>query len=253
MTQYNRSEKIGHLVAALAKARRAFKPIKKSAENPFYGTKYADLASLIDATKEALSAQELAILQPVRTVINGSCQVEVETLLVHSSDEWISSTLVVPCTKGDAQGIGSAITYGRRYSYGAILNLASEEDDDGNAAVGKHRDNGKATDTGEGTINPVQQRSFFAACKTGGRTEKQVAEFLQLIGLESIEQLSKPDLKQAIDWALGKFQKPLEEQVKDSVTVAQKNLEAKRKKAEEAPKAPPEPHYEPIEGVASGN
>src|SRR5438105_10061783 len=106
-TSYNKSEKVGHLVAALAKARKSFSTVLKSQENPFYGSKYADLASLIDATKDALADNELAVVQLPSNNGNG---VEIETLLVHSSDEWISCRLRMPVQKADAQGVGSAIT-----------------------------------------------------------------------------------------------------------------------------------------------
>jgi hypothetical protein len=60
----------------------------------------------------------------------------VETILAHSSGEWVSSTLAVPLTKADAQGLGSAITYGRRYALAAIVGVCPA-DDDGEAAVAR--------------------------------------------------------------------------------------------------------------------
>lgn len=139
--RFEMSAGIGHLIEALAKARKAFKPVLKESSNPFFKSKYADLAAVIEATKEGLSANGLAVIQPP-TYDRGTGTVQVFTLLAHSSGEWIRTTLDMPVSKPDAQGVGSAITYGRRYSYSGILNVASEEDDDGNAASKR----GKPTD-----------------------------------------------------------------------------------------------------------
>jgi hypothetical protein len=67
--------------------------------------------------------------------------VEIVTFLAHSSGEWIKSVLDMPVVKSDPQGVGSAITYGRRYAYSGMVSVASEADDDGNAATG-NRANG---------------------------------------------------------------------------------------------------------------
>jgi hypothetical protein len=85
----------------------------------------------------------IAVIQSPRLVHAGgeAWLVDLETLLTHSSGEFISDVLSVPVTKVDAQGVGSAITYARRYALGAIAGIAPE-DDDGNAAVGS----GKAAD-----------------------------------------------------------------------------------------------------------
>jgi hypothetical protein len=200
-TGLRHSESIAKLTAALAKAASEFSEIRKDCENPYYGNRYADLASLIAATRPALSKYELALIQIPQ--LNGSGAI-ITTLLSHSSGEWLASDLKLPASKVDAQGIGSAITYARRYSYQAILNIAAEEDDDGNAAVGKSQDRGRSTDENGETINPVQQRALTSACKTGGRTEQQLAAWLKNIGLERAEQLPQADFRQAVKWALNK-------------------------------------------------
>lgn len=132
--RFEMSNGIGTLIGALAKARKEFKPVIKDSANPFFKSKYADLSAVIEATKEGLSANGLAVLQPP-AFERSTGTVEVLTLLAHTSGEWIKSILHMPINKTDAQGVGSAITYGRRYAYSAVLNVASEEDDDGNAAV----------------------------------------------------------------------------------------------------------------------
>ena len=117
---------------ALVKAQAAMSHAAKDAKNPHFKSAYSSLASVIDAVRPALSANGLAFIQKLHTADGG---IAVETVLIHESGEEIScGTLFVPATKQDAQGFGSAISYGKRYSLQAALGIASE-DDDGQAAV----------------------------------------------------------------------------------------------------------------------
>lgn len=124
------SPTIGALAGALAKAQGAIQGAAKGAENPFYKSKYADLASVWDACRAALSENELAVIQ---TNSGDTENVVVITTLAHSSGEWIKGTLPMSPTKSDPQGVGSCITYARRYALAAMVGVAPE-DDDGNAA-----------------------------------------------------------------------------------------------------------------------
>lgn len=126
----NQSPAIGALTAALAKARAAFKPVIKDANNPFFKSKYADLAGVLDAVVPALSANGLAVIQTT----DGTAPMVLTTTIAHSSGEFISGTYPIVPVKNDPQGVGSAITYARRYTLCAILSVAAE-DDDGNAAT----------------------------------------------------------------------------------------------------------------------
>lgn len=124
-----RSESIGKLALALSKAQGEIKAAVKDSDNPFFKSKYADLASVWDACRKALSDNELAVVQ---TTVNGEgCTVE--TTLIHSSGEYVGGVLYLKPVKDDPQGVGSAITYARRYGLAAIVGIAPE-DDDGNAA-----------------------------------------------------------------------------------------------------------------------
>ena len=126
----NKSESIKEISAALVKAQREIKAALKDSTNPHFRSKYADLSSVVDAVKGPLLKYDIAFLQGVQDAEGG---VAIETVLLHSSGEWISSTLRLPATKQDAQGYGSAITYGRRYGLQAMCGVPAE-DDDGNAA-----------------------------------------------------------------------------------------------------------------------
>lgn len=127
------SETITELAMALSKAQGQINDATKDGINPAFRSKYADLAAYRAVIREPLAVNDLAIVQLPRTMPG---YVAVETVLMHKSGEFISETLEIPVSKFDAHGIGSGITYGRRYGLMSILCLASV-DDDGNAAVEK--------------------------------------------------------------------------------------------------------------------
>ncbi len=125
------SESIKEIAAALVKAQTEIKAAIKDSANPFFKSKYADLASVIEAVRIPLNKAGISFLQPVSEAEHG---VKVETVLIHTSGEWISESLVMPVSKEDAQGVGSAITYARRYGLQSMCGVPVE-DDDGNAAA----------------------------------------------------------------------------------------------------------------------
>ena len=128
----NKSESIAGLAAALAKAQGQMKGALKDSANPFFKSRYADLASVVEAIRAAFSANGLNYIQTLEP--SDKDEVRVETTLLHASGEWIScGILSLPVSKIDAQGYGSALTYARRYSLSAAVGVAPE-DDDGNAA-----------------------------------------------------------------------------------------------------------------------
>ena len=131
-----KSDSISNLVSALIKARSEFGAIVKTAENPYFKSKYAPLDSVIDATTNGLAKHGLVITQ----LCDNDALI---TMLAHTSGEWIASRLILNPAKQDPQGNGSAITYARRYSLTAILGIASEDDDDGNAGSHKPQTNKK--------------------------------------------------------------------------------------------------------------
>jgi hypothetical protein len=136
-----KSEHLDKLFTALSKAQAKVKHAATTAENTFFHSKYADLASVTDACRPALAEQGLSFsVLPVET--NGET-VKLMGLLGHTSGQYLISTLVLKLTKLDAQAVGSAITYGRRYLMAATCGVATE-DDDGNAAANRDVRPGKA-------------------------------------------------------------------------------------------------------------
>jgi hypothetical protein len=142
----NKSDQINELAAALSKAQGTIKGAMKDTANPFFKSKYADLSSVWDACREQLFNNGLSVAQMPFQSESG---IGMETVLMHSSGQWISGQFVMPVSKADAQGVGSATTYARRYSLAAMVGVAPE-DDDGNAASGKGEKGGKINhQTGE--------------------------------------------------------------------------------------------------------
>lgn len=149
----NKSESIAAISAAIAKAQNEVENASKNANNPHFKSKYADLAELLNTVRPVFSSHGLAVLQ--MPSFDGGIA-SVETLISHSSGEWISSVCSAPVTKQDAQGVGSAITYLRRYSLAAMCGIA-QEDEDANIAVG-HRVSPQPKPT-------LTQDRFNAACE----------------------------------------------------------------------------------------
>ena len=120
------------LSAAMALAFAKIEGAVKGKTNPAFRSKYADLSSVVDAIKPALSEHGLWFRQITHPADGGVC---VETVIHHASGEFLAcGPLFVPASKQDAQGFGSALTYCRRYSLMAAFGVPAE-DDDGNAAV----------------------------------------------------------------------------------------------------------------------
>jgi hypothetical protein len=129
-----KSESINELAGALAKAQGEFTTAKKSADNPFFKSRYADLAEVVAACRAPLAKHGLCVIQQV---VRDEAGVMLRSTLAHASGQWIASEYSVIPVKADPQGWGSAITYARRYSLAALVGVVTDDDDDGNAASGR--------------------------------------------------------------------------------------------------------------------
>jgi hypothetical protein len=250
------SQTLGELAKALALASLEFESAVKAAENPFFSTakkkaKYADLAELIRVTRPALGKNGLVVVQ---TPYLKEHAVQVTTMLLHGSGEWLANDLELPAdqtikfeengrkvTKFDGQGrpimkfdpqtVGSAISYARRYAYQSILNIAGEEDDDANAASVDPRKTAVAAEEEYSQIPEYEQRisqsqinSFWDLAKKMGKTNEQVSAYLETMGYLQVENLKKGQFNDAIKWA-GKVNSPetaekMTSNLKDSVLLA---------------------------------
>jgi len=139
MCEVNRlqSEQINEIAAAMAEVQAEIGPAIKSSENPHLRNRYADINSVYAAIREVLPKHGLAVIQTMLPT-DGS-RAHVRTMLCHKSGQWLAGEIVMPLDRqGGTQGMGSAITYARRYSLSAIVGVVTEEDDDGNAAQGRN-------------------------------------------------------------------------------------------------------------------
>ena len=129
----NHSESIAELAKALSKAQSEMSGAKKSAKNPFFKSTYANLEEIIHCVKEPFADNGLSFSQ---FPVSADGMAGVETIIMHESGEWISNSFMLKCAKNDPQGMGSAITYARRYGLQAAVGVPSE-DDDGEGAMAR--------------------------------------------------------------------------------------------------------------------
>lgn len=123
-------------IKALVKAQKEMGAVIKNASNPHLKSKYADLGSVLEACQVALHSNGFAIVQPCGKDDHGAY---VETVLAHESGESFASRVYLVVGKQDMQGVGSAITYARRYGLLGMAGLAPE-DDDGEATKAPKRE-----------------------------------------------------------------------------------------------------------------
>lgn len=193
-----KSESIKELAAALSKVQGQLTFAKKDNANPFFKSKYADLASVWDSCRNLLSENGLAVIQYpsgyTTNVLDEKTKehlMSLTTILTHSSGEWISQDMTVPVTKADAQGAGSALTYMRRYALAAVVGVY-QDDDDGNAASKPAPVKQRIDDT---PLHPAQLGQITKLLES---TETDVNKILAYYKKESLEQLNTTEADQVI-------------------------------------------------------
>lgn len=122
------SESIVDLAKALTVLQGQLKTVPKDKVNPVHKSKYADLSAIWEMCRKPLADNGLGLVQTTEIAENN---VILETTLLHSSGQWLRGKLSLNPAKLDPQGVGSSMTYGRRYAMCALLGIAADEDDDG--------------------------------------------------------------------------------------------------------------------------
>ena len=176
------------IATALNKAQAVMGGAKKDKNNPFFKSKYADLASVFEAIREPFADNGLSITQPMEVLENG--RTVLKTKLLHISGEMIESSMLLP-EIADCQKLGSAITYLRRYSLMAIAGI-SPEDDDGNAAV-------KGIKETSNNLSAAQV-SFVKTAANGDAI--LIANILEAYGVDRVSNIPAncfPDLKMRLE------------------------------------------------------
>lgn len=187
-----KSENINELASALSKAQGEMKPAHMNKTNPFFKNKYADLQSVWDSIRVSFSKHGLSITQTVHTDDKGSYLL---TNLLHSSGQWLTSSIKLNPVKQDPQGVGSAITYARRYALSAIAGVCSDEDDDANMASGK-----------EPKILSASETKTLASATKNAKANDSSGEFVIEFGTDikgkKIKDLPEDKIKEVLHWAM---------------------------------------------------
>jgi hypothetical protein len=167
------SEEAGEIYGALAKAQAELENVERGGTNPHYRSKYTQLSAVVDEVRPKLSKNGICYIQAAASGENG--QIGVVTRLAHSSGQWIENEpLYVAPAKTDAQGVGSVITYLRRYTLLALVGIAPD-DDDGEAAVGH-----------DAFISEKEAQEIEALIEASGSDTKHVCDVLKVKHLREI-------------------------------------------------------------------
>lgn len=179
---------------AFLKAQQAMRAAKKDSENPFFKSKYTDYATLVATVKAPLNDNGLSFRHTSRFEND---RYMVGTVLIHADTGARSEVFEFPTKIGSPQETGSSVSYSKRYTLAALLGVASDDDDDGNAASGKNAqltkdkeiDSGasrekqlrtKAVFPAAGGLSEKQQNLVFALSKKAGWTMNEVAEYISV-------------------------------------------------------------------------
>lgn len=169
------SASIGKIAASIAKAQATIVTAEKGEMNPHFGKAYADLADVWSACRDSLTANGLGVVQLPSAE---GAKVTMVTYLVHDSGEWFRGALTVSSQKTDPQGIGSTITYLRRYALAAIAGVAPKDDDDGNAGSAGRGNDGPPPQQ-KAASKPAQQAPQGQAAQATTEIPEAVKPFVK--------------------------------------------------------------------------
>lgn len=164
----NKSEEIQELSKALIAAGKEVKNPKKNAKNPHFGNDYATLDSVIESYKEAYLKNGVSVLE---NPVSQDGMIGVSITLLHESGQYIThDPFLLPPGKNTAQGFGSSITYARRYALSAVMNIAADDDDDGNGASEPQNQ--------KGNLSEAQIKRMYAIARSVGLEAKDVKKVM---------------------------------------------------------------------------
>ena len=161
------SDSITNLATALAKAQAEIRPAIYDSTNPHFRSKYASLTAVMEACRDALSKNQIAVVQGA-SIANDN--VVVNTILLHASGEYISDELSMPFAQATPQQIGSSLSYCRRYSLASLVGITADDDDAEEASMVKATANSEfAKDV---KVTPLkEQTKVVATNQTSNATE----------------------------------------------------------------------------------
>jgi hypothetical protein len=200
----NRSESVNELFTSLAKAQSEMKTAGLDSENPYFKSRYADLAAVVAASRPSLTKNGLSVIQQVVTDDNGATFLH--TILGHSSGQWIETIMRVLPPKNDIQTFGSLLSYLRRYSYSALVSVVcADEDDDGERAVATSRETFAKGTALNHKYNPKEEASGVISADQREELEYELSEYpdiaemiLEGMRIQSIADLPSSKYRAAI-------------------------------------------------------
>ena len=188
------SESVKELNTALAKAQGELFAAKKDSINPHFKSKYADLASVWEACREALSSNGLSVTQMPAEFQNNI--MTLVTRISHSSGEWLEQTMTCPVGKPDPQGIGSCLTYMRRYALAAVVGVYQDDDDANSASYAPKERPATLTD------DELSKIKLLAVA-----THSDVAKIAQFYGKKELHEIERLHFNKIIEQLEKKLKK----------------------------------------------
>lgn len=202
------SSEVNHLFPALISAQSKLRGVVKDSKNPHFKSNYASLENVIDTARGPLHEDGIAFTQAPGALVDGA--IEITTMLMHRSGQWLRSTLHIPLQKRDPQGVGSAITYGCRYALMATLGLPPV-DDDGESAMDRNPAPSQArvtpanpsltrTDTGTAGVPLSANAKLMLKAAEMAMTKQDVTDWVRANG-EAIDGLPEGEPEKVRDHA----------------------------------------------------
>src|SRR6266404_1785862 len=175
----NESLDLKELFAALAKAQSEMRVAGLSSENPFFKSRYADLADIVRASRPALTKYGLSVIHQILPNEDGANILH--CILCHSSGQFMRTSMRILPVKNDIQSLGSCITYLKRYTYAAITGvITSDEDDDGELVMGSVREETKKGTSLNTKYNPKEESHITITREQLEELEYELAEYTDI-------------------------------------------------------------------------
>lgn len=181
------------IIPDLIKAQKELKPVLKKGTNPHFRSDYAEYEDVIEEIKRVLNKNNMWITHPTHFE---SEKLIMETVIIHTSGEWVSTELPIINKVGTDQGLGSSITYTKRYSAEALMGVSTIKDDDGNAAT-KHPETPEEkpyqdNQHSHSFITEAQQKRLFAIANKHGWDNVKIKDFIKArFQIDSTKELNR--------------------------------------------------------------
>lgn len=207
----NTSDQITELAKAMVDVQAEIRAAVKDRVNPHFRSTYADLSGVVDACRSALTKHGFSVIHACRES-DGSV-LHLDTRLLHKSGQWIEGTLSMRPSKADPQGIGSCITYARRYALAAIVGVVTE-DDDGNGASGSSAPARSTPSTAPNANELITDDQLKILNDMLTKCGADIGAFLGVFGVMTLAEMTQAKYAQAMRQIQAKMKKAAKEGAK---------------------------------------